>query len=144
MQKTRFDIRIADTGRLGGDSDKRSSVSDVQDRGYRKERSENDDSFSREKFIETNGSFERTTPQGNQPYDVGAESQLEAQGEMDTNWGGIALNTAYLAADLAMIGGSGNDTKPKKKKYVRERKNGQKKKEQGEQNQDDGGMQMNM
>lgn len=58
-------------------------------------------------------------------------------------WGDIAVNTAYLAADLAMIGGVGNDEKTEKKKYIRERKNRQKKKQtQGSQN--DGGMQMNM
>lgn len=143
-RKHGFDIRIADAGGLRGNPDQRDTVSDVQNRGCRKERSENDDSISREKFIETDGSLEGTASQGNQPYDIGAESQLEAQSEMDSDWGGIAVNTAYFAADLAMIGGGGNDTKPEKKKYVRERKNGQKKKEQGEQNQDDGGMQMNM
>ena len=138
-----FDIRIADAGGLARNSDERSPLSNVQDRGYRKERPENDDSFSREKLIETNGGFERTAPQGNQPYDVGVESQLEVQGEMDTDWGGIAVNTAYFAADLAMIGGGGNDAKPEKKKYVRERKNGQKKK-QNQDSHNDGGMQMNM
>lgn len=57
---------------------------------------------------------------------------------MDSDWSNIAVNTAYLAADLAMIGGGGNDTKPEKKKYIRERKKGQKKKQQGEQSQDNG------
>ena len=142
-RKHGFDIRIADAGGLARNSDERSPLSNVQDRGYRKERPENDDSFSREKLIETNGGFERTAPQGNQPYDVGVESQLEVQGEMDTDWGGIAVNTAYFAADLAMIGGGGNDAKPEKKKYVRERKNGQKKK-QNQDSHNDGGMQMNM
>lgn len=142
-RKHGFDIRIADAGRLGENSDKRSSVSNVQNRGYREEWSRNDDSFSREEFIETNGNFERTAPQGNQSYDVGTESQLEIQTEMDTNWGNIAVNTAYLTADLAMIGGGGNDEKHNPK-YIRERKNRQKKKQQSEQSQDDSGMQMNM
>lgn len=61
---------------------------------------------------------------------------------MDSNWGDIAVNAAYLTADLAMIGGGENDEKPKKKKYIRERKNGQKK-EQIQDSQDDG-IQMNM
>ena len=142
-RKHGFDIRIADAGGLARNSDERSPLSNVQDRGYRKERPENDDSFSREKLIETNGILERPASQGNQPYDVGVESQLEVQGEMDTDWGGIAVNTAYFAADLAMIGGGGNDAKPEKKKYVRERKNGQKKK-QNQDSHNDGGMQMNM
>lgn len=142
-----FDIRIADTRGLEGNSDERSTVSDVQDRGYRKERSENDDIFSREQIIKADGSFERTASQGNQPYDVGAESQqrdtFEVQAEMDSDWGDIAVNTAYLAADLAMIGGGRNETKSEKRKFVRERKNGQKKK-QTQDSHDDGGMQMNM
>lgn len=142
-RKHGFDIRIADAGGAGKNPDKRGTVSDVQDREYCKERSGNDDSFSREKHIETNGNFERTASQGNQPYDVGAESQLETQAEMDSDWGGIAVNTAYLTADLAMIGGGRNDEKPEKKKFVQERKNGQKKK-QNQVNHDDSGMQMNM
>lgn len=142
-RKYGFDIQFADAGGAGENPDKRGTVSDVQDREYCKERSGNDDSFGREKLVETNGILERTASQGNQPYDVGTESQLEAQAEMDSDWGNIAVNTAYLAADLAMIGGGGNDEKPEKKKYVRERKNRQKKK-QTQDSQNDGGMQMNM
>lgn len=57
--------------------------------------------------------------------------------EMDFDWDDIAINTAYLTADLAMIGGGGNDEKHNPK-YIRERKNRQKKKQQSEQSQDDG------
>lgn len=141
-RKHGFDIKATNAGGAGENPNKRGTVSYVQDREYCKERSGNDDGFSRERLIETNGSFERTAPQGNQPYDVGTESQLEAQAEMDSNWGDIAVNAAYLTADLAMIGGGENDEKPKKKKYIRERKNGQKK-EQIQDSQDDG-IQMNM
>lgn len=141
-KKHGFDIKATNAGGAGENPNKRGTVSYVQDREYCKERSGNDDGFSRERLIETNGSFERTAPQGNQPYDVGTESQLEAQAEMDSNWGDIAVNAAYLTADLAMIGGGENDEKPKKKKYIRERKNGQKK-EQIQDSQDDG-IQMNM
>lgn len=137
-RKHGFDIQFADAGGAGENPDKRGTVSDVQDREYCKERSGNDDSFGREKLVETNGILERTASQGNQPYDVGAESQLEAQAEMDSDWGNIAVNTAYLAVDLTMIGGCGNDTKPEKKKFIHERKNGQKKKNQEEQYQDNG------
>lgn len=137
-----FNIRIADAGGLEGNSDERSTVSDVQDRGHRKERSENDDIFSREQFIKADGNFERTASQGNKPYNIGTENQqqdtFEAQTEMDSDWGDIvAVNTAYLAVDLAMIGGGGNDEKHNPK-YIRERKNRQKKKQQGEQSQDNG------
>lgn len=142
-RKHGFDIQATDARGAGENPDKRGTVSDVQDREYRKERSGNDDSFRREKLIETNGILERTASQGNQPYDFGTESQLEAQAEMDSDWGDITVNTAYLAVDLAMIGGGGNDKKPDKKKYIRERKQWQKKK-QTQDSQDDGGMQMNM
>lgn len=137
-RKHGFDIRIADAGGAGENPDKRGTVSDVQDREYCKERSGNDDNFSRERIIEADGSLERTASQGNQPYDVGTESQLEAQTEMDTDWSNIAVNAAYFAADLAMIGGGESDEKPEKKKYIRERKHGQKKKNQEEQYQDNG------
>lgn len=133
-----FHIKATDTGGAGENPDKRGTVSYVQDREYCKEWSGNDDSFRREKLIETNGNFERPASQGNQPYDVGTESQLETQAEMDSDWGNIAINTAYLTADLAMIGGGGNDTKLEKKKFVHERKHGQKKKNQEEQSQDNG------
>lgn len=61
---------------------------------------------------------------------------METQTEMGGGWSDIAVNSLYLATDLAMIGGSDND-KPKPK-YVRERKHGQKKKKQDEQSQDEG------
>lgn len=146
-RKHGFDIRITDARGVGENPDKRGTVSDVQDREYCKERSGNDDIFSREGLIETNGILERTASQGNQPYDVGAEIQqqdtFETQTEMDFDWGDIAVNAAYFAADIAMIGGGGNDENPEKKKYVRERKNRQKRK-QTQDSQDDEGMQMNM
>lgn len=53
---------------------------------------------------------------------------------MDIDWSDIAVNTAYLAADLQMMFGGTDDKKPQKKRSVRERKHGQKKKEA--QNQD--------
>lgn len=61
---------------------------------------------------------------------------METQAEMDSDWGNIAVNTAYLTADIAMIGGGGNDEKHNPK-YIRERKQWQKKK-QTQDSQDDG------
>lgn len=65
--------------------------------------------------------------------DDGNESErfdaVEAQTEMDIDWSDIAVNTAYLAADLQMMFGGTDDKKTQKKKTVRERKYGQKKKE---------------
>ncbi|GEM_PF-6609068 len=66
---------------------------------------------------------------------------METQTEMGGGWSDIAVNSLYLAADLAMIGGMDNEKS--KPKYVHERKHGQKKK-QTQDSQNDGGMQMNM
>lgn len=96
--------------------------------------------FHQGQIIEADGILERATTQGDQSYDERAESQgsdaMETQTEMGGGWSDIAVNSLYLATDLAMIGGSDND-KPKPK-YVRERKHGQKKKKQDEQSQDEG------
>ena len=64
---------------------------------------------------------------------------MEAQAEIGSGWGGIAVDALYLAADITTIGEADNDNK-EKPKIVRERKNGQKKKDRH----DDGGMHMNM
>lgn len=62
---------------------------------------------------------------------------LETQDEMDSQWSDIAVNTAYLAADLQMMFGGTNDNQNKqKKKTVRERKHGQRKKEEQSQGTD--------
>lgn len=145
-KKYGFDIQAADARGVEGNSDERSTLSDVQDRRYHKERSENDDIFSRGRIIQADGIFDESSRQKNIRDDVRAEIQeqdtFETQTEMDSDWGSIAVNTAYFAADLAMIGGGENDTKPEKKRFVRERKQWQKKK-QNEQNQDNG-FEMNM
>lgn len=134
-----FDIRIADTGGIGGNSDKRSTVSDVQDRRYCKERSESDKIFNRGQVIQADRIFDESNRQENIGDDVRAESQgydvVETQAEMGSGWSDIAVNGLYLAADLALIVGTDNDKS--KPKYVRERKHGQKKKKQDEQIQDE-------
>lgn len=139
-EKYGFDIRIADTRGLGGNSDERSTVSYVQNRRYRKERSESDDIFSRGQIIQADGIFDESSRQENIGDGVRSEIQeqdtFKTQTEMDSNWGSIAVNTAYFAADLAMIGETYNDKQ--KPKYVRERKRGQKKNKQDEQSQDEG------
>ena len=48
---------------------------------------------------------------------------------MNIDWSDIAVNTAYLAADLPIIFGGTDNKKTAEKKTVRERKHGQKKKE---------------
>lgn len=74
------------------------------------------------------------------PDDKRTESErlnaVEAETEMSCGWSDIAVNGLYLAANLAMIGGT--DHEKSKPKYIRERKNGQKKKKQDEESQDAG------
>lgn len=85
----------------------------------------------------------KATAQRDMPNERRTESQgfntVEAQAEMGSGWGDIAVNALYLAADITTIGETNDDNK-QKSKIVRERKNGQKKKDRH----DDGGMQMNM
>lgn len=135
-----FDIRIADTRgvRRNDENDcQRQSVSGTENNGRKYEV---DPIFGRGRVIESDEPLERDDAYRTEGYDERAESQgsdtVETQTEMGSGWGDIAVNGLYLAADLAMIGGSDND-KPKPK-YVRERKHGQKKKKQDEQSQDEG------
>ena len=51
---------------------------------------------------------------------------MEDPSEMGADWRDIAIDGLYLAADLGMIGGGSNREKHTPK-YVRERKNTQKK-----------------
>lgn len=139
-RKHGFDIRIADARilRRNDENDgEGQSVSSTEN--YVGENGLNS-MFSRGRVIESDESFE-----GDDVYRVGedegrAESTgfdtVETQAEMDSDWGDIAVNTAYLAANLTMIGGNDNDKH--NPKYVRERKNRQKKKNQEEQYQDNG------
>lgn len=139
-RKHGFDIRIADARilRRNDENDgKGQSVSSTENNGREYEI---DPIFGRGRVIESDESFE-----GNDVYRAGedegrAESTgfdtVETQAEMDSDWGNIAVNTAYLAANLTMIGGNDNDKH--NPKYVRERKNRQKKKNQEEQYQDNG------
>ena len=86
--------------------------------------------FNQGQIIKTDGRLKRATSQRNQPYDERVESQgsdtMEAQTEMGSGWGDIAIDALYLAADITMIGETDNNDKHKPK-FVRERKRGQKK-----------------
>lgn len=70
-------------------------------------------------------------------YDDGVESEgfdaekTESQMDWDrnTDWRNIAVDGAYLTTDLLTMFGGTDDRKSQKKKTVRERKHGQKKKE---------------
>lgn len=141
-----FDIRIADAGILGRNDEndgEGQSVSSTKNNGREYEINP---IFSRGRVIESDESFE-----GDDVYRAGEDERrvessglnaVETQAEMDSNWCDIAVNAAYLTANIAMIGGGGNYEKHNPK-YIRERKNRQKKK-QTQDSQNDGGMQMNM
>lgn len=135
-----FDIRIANASGLERFSG--TSTPTVHGENGRNgiEQNELNTVFRRGQIVEADGYIEKVNPIGAAEYDDGIESEgfdtLEAETEMDTDWGDIAVNTAYLAADLQMMFGGTDDRKPQKKKTVRERKHGQKKKEDQSQNND--------
>ena len=135
-----FDIRIADTGRAGQSDRENNSTKLNPDAADRRGQDGLDQIFRRGQVIETDGKLDEAIAYGHLPDDERTEGKrldaVETQTEMGGGWNDIAVNTAYLAADLAMIEGMGND-KPKPK-YVCERKHGQKKKKQDEQSQDEG------
>lgn len=135
-----FDIRVADTGRIG-QSDRGNDPTEFdQDAANRRGEDGLDQIFRRGQVVETDGEFGEATAYGHLSDDERAEGErldaVEAETEMGGSWGDIAVSSLYLAADLAMIGGSDNEKS--KPKYVRERKHGQKKKKQDEQSQDNG------
>ena len=135
-----FDIRVADAGdvRRNDENDsQRQLVSGTENNGRKHEVNP---IFGRGRVIESDEPLERDDAYRAEGYDERVESQgsdaVETQTEMGSGWGDIAVNSLYLAADLALIGGTGNDNP--KPKYVRERKHGQKKKKQDKQRQDEG------
>ncbi len=65
---------------------------------------------------------------------------MEAQTEMGSGWGDIAVDALYLAADITMIGETDSNDK-RKPKFVRERKRGQKRQQN---NNDSNEMQLKM
>lgn len=128
-----FDIRAADTSGFEQPDRTDASPECFRDTGNRRPQDGLDEVFRRGKIIEADGSLGENARQEAVADDDGDESErfdtVEAQTEMDIDWSDIAVNTAYLAADLQMMFGGTDDKKTQKKKNVRERKHGQKKKE---------------
>lgn len=129
-----FDIRAADTPGFEQPDRTDASPECFRDTGNRRPQDGLDQVFRRGKIIEADGSLGENSRQEAVADDDGDESErfdaVEAQTEMDIDWSDIAVNAAYLAADLQMIFGGKNDNQNKqKKKTVRERKHGQKKKQ---------------
>ena len=128
-----FDIRAADTSGFERPNHTDASPECFRDTGNRRPQDGLAEVFRRGKIIEADGVLDTHTRQETVADDDGDESErfdaVEAQTEMDIDWSDIAVNTAYLAADLQMMFGGTDDKKPQKKKTVRERKHGQKKKE---------------
>lgn len=130
-KKHGFDIRVANASgfeRSNGTNAQTVFSGDAEDNGRQTGLNR---VFNQGQIIKADGILERAASQGNQPYDERVESQgfdtVEAQAEMGGDWIDIAANSLYLAADLTMIGGNDNDKH--KPKFVRERKRGQKKKQ---------------
>ena len=128
-----FDIRATDTSGFERPDHTDASPECFRDTGNSRPQDGLDEVFRRGKIIEADGSLGESARQEAVVYDDGDESKrfdaVEAQTEMDIDWSDIAVNTAYLAADLQIMFGGTDDKKPQKKKPVRERKHGQKKKE---------------
>ena len=135
-KKHGFDVKSCDLSGLGADNRRKPTGDEHQD-GFT-------EIFSRGQIIQADGILDNPDEQGNDPFDERDEDEgfdsLEAQAEMGRNWGDIAVDSLYLVADIATIGENGNDKH--KPKYIRERKNGQKK--NGQSDQDNNDMQMNM
>lgn len=128
-----FDIRAADTSGFERPDHTDASPECFEFAGNCRPSDGLDEIFRRGKIIEADGSLGENARQEAFAYDDGDQSEgsnaVEAQTEMDIDWSDIAVNTAYLAADLQMMFGGADDKKTQKKKTVRERKHGQKKKE---------------
>ena len=129
-----FDIQVADTSGFEQPNRTNASPECFRDTGSRRSQDGLAEVFRRGKIIEADGVLDTDTRQETVADDDRDESErfdaVEAQTEMDIDWSDIAVNTAYLAADLQMMSGGKNDNQNKqKKKTVRERKHGQRKKE---------------
>lgn len=102
-----------------------------------------------DRFNGTDEAAQRAVADGTAIDDVESESTgsgiVEAEAPLDVDWSGAVIGGIRLAADLAMIGGrEKDDTKPKP---IRERKRGQKKRQnqdQGSADHHDGGIGLNM
>lgn len=136
-KKHGFDIRIANASgfeQSNGTNAQTVFSGDAKDNGRQ---SELNRVFNQRQIIEADGLLERAASQGDQPYDERVESQgsdtVEAQTEMGSGWGDIAVDALYLAADITMIGETDNNDK-QKPKFVRERKRGQKKQQNNNSN----------
>ncbi len=134
-----FDIQIADTANFGrnDENDRQGQfVSGTENSGRE---SQIDPIFSRGRVIESDEPFERDDAYRAEEYDERVESKgfdtVETEIEVGSGWSDIAVNSLYLAADLAMIGEMDNEKATPK--YVRKRKHGHKKKKQDEQSQDE-------
>lgn len=131
-----FDIRIADTGRIGQSDRGNDPIKLDQDAANRRGKDELDQIFRRGQVIEADEEFNGATAYRYLPHDERTEGEslyaVEAEAEMGDSWSDIAVNSLYLA----IIGGTDNDKS--KSKYIRERKHGQKKKKQNKQSQDNG------
>lgn len=105
--------------------------------GVGNEQSGLDEVFRRGQVIEADGVFEQNTGYETVPVSGRTTSQgsdtVETEAEVGIDWGNLAADGLYLAADLAMIIEEDKDNE-QKPKHVHERKHGQKKKKPDQSN----------
>ncbi len=115
-----FDIRASDTSGFGQPDCADASTECFEYAGNCRPSDGLDEIFRRGKIIEADGSLGENARQEAFVYDDGDQSEgsnaLETQDEMDSQWSNIAVNTAYLAADLQMMFGGTDDKKRRKRK----------------------------
>lgn len=130
-KKYGFDIRAADTSgfeRYNGTDDK--TVFERNSK-YNGRQDELGRVFGKGQVIQADGEIEKATAQRDMPNEERFESQgfntVEAQAEMGSGWGGVAVDALYLAADITTIGEADNDSKQKPKLSVNAKKDKRKK-----------------
>ena len=130
-----FDIRIADSGghsRAEGNV----GITDVPSEEQGGERITLDEIFNRAGNIQTDGEFQQDADGEAGGAENGVEStgyeSVENAPEMGAGWSDTVALGINLAADIAVIAGGGNNDNSERKRPIRERKHGQKKKQDQE------------
>lgn len=127
-----FDVLSDNTPGYGEHTESNDPSGTHKNAGVGNEQSGLDEVFRRGQIIEPDRVLEQSTGYETVPVSERTASQgsdtVETEAEVGIDWGNLAADGLYLAADLAMIIEEDKDNE-QKPKYVHERKHGQKKKE---------------